>query len=172
MVGRFTRTPRKRFCTLCANEDLGNELHFLLKCNDPQIISFRSKYIPAVFTVVLPQIRISLLWCTICQIIRFANHDSWISRAICVLFMGLFGSWSFHYYPNHDPDNRIFWTGLSIYLLYQFYLFIVLIVIYLFIYFIHPALMFQKSHVTWDWTKEVELKVRSGSIMLQDFTLR
>ena len=83
--------------------------------------------------IVLPQIRISLLWCTICQIIRFANHDSWISRAICVLFMGLFGSWSFHYYPNHDPDNRIFWTGLSIYLLYQFYLFIVLIVIYLFI---------------------------------------
>ena len=85
------------------------------------------------FLIVLPQIRISLLWCTICQIIRFANHDSWISRAICVLFMGLFGSWSFHYYPNHDPDNRIFWTGLSIYLLYQFYLFIVLIVIYLFI---------------------------------------
>ena len=80
----------------------------------------------------LPQSGIFLLWCMICQIIRFANHDLWISRAICVLFMGLFGSWSFHYYPNHDPDNRIFWTGLSIYLLYQFYLFIVLIVIYLF----------------------------------------
>ena len=53
VLGRFTKpkTPRNlRLCTLCSNEELGNELHFLLKCNHPQIISLRSNYIPSAFT--------------------------------------------------------------------------------------------------------------------------
>ena len=51
VLGRFTRTPRnQRFCTLCASEETGDELHFLFKCNDPQIILLRSDYIPTVFT--------------------------------------------------------------------------------------------------------------------------
>ena len=51
VLGRFTRTPRnQRFCTLCTSEEPGNELHFLFKCNNPQISSLRSDYIPTVFT--------------------------------------------------------------------------------------------------------------------------
>ena len=85
------------------------------------------------YILVLPRSRISLIWCTICKYLRFANHDLWSSRAICELFIGLSGSWFFHYYPNHDLNHSILWTDLSIYLLYQFYLFIILIVVYLII---------------------------------------
>ena len=51
VLGRFTKTPRNlRLCTLCTNEELGNEFHFLFKCNHPQITSLRSNYIPSTYT--------------------------------------------------------------------------------------------------------------------------
>ena len=51
VLGRFTKTPRNlRFCTLCTNEELGNEFHFLFNCNHPQITSLRLNYIPSTYT--------------------------------------------------------------------------------------------------------------------------
>ena len=51
VLGRFTNTPRnQRFCTLCSNDEVGNEYHLFFECSHPQIISFRSNYIPTVFT--------------------------------------------------------------------------------------------------------------------------
>ena len=51
VLGRFTKTPRnQRFCTLCTNEELGNEFHFLFNCNHPQITSLRLNYIPSIYT--------------------------------------------------------------------------------------------------------------------------
>ena len=51
VLGRFTKTPRNlRLCTLCTNEELGNEFHFLFKCGHPQITSLRLNYIPSTYT--------------------------------------------------------------------------------------------------------------------------
>ena len=51
VLGRFTNTPRnQRFCTLCSNDEVGNEYHLFFECSHPQIISLRSNYIPTVFT--------------------------------------------------------------------------------------------------------------------------
>ena len=51
VLGRYTKTPRNlRFCTLCTNEEIGNEFHILFECNNPQIIPLRALHIPTEFS--------------------------------------------------------------------------------------------------------------------------
>ena len=51
VLGRYTQTPRNlRFCTLCTNEEIGNEFHILFECTNPQIIPLRALHIPTEFS--------------------------------------------------------------------------------------------------------------------------
>jgi hypothetical protein len=47
-TGRWNNTPRsERKCTLCINDDLGDEFHYLFTCSDSIIKNARTKFIPA-----------------------------------------------------------------------------------------------------------------------------
>ena len=40
----------ERFCTLCEDQSIGNEFHYLFICKKPTLVQMRSKYIPTYFT--------------------------------------------------------------------------------------------------------------------------
>ena len=45
----------ERFCTLCEDQLIGNEFHYLFICKTPTVVQMRSKYIPTYFTKILLQ---------------------------------------------------------------------------------------------------------------------
>ena len=50
-TGRWRKIPRdERYCTLCSDQLIGNEFHYLFICSNPTLNLLRSKYIPEYYT--------------------------------------------------------------------------------------------------------------------------
>ena len=44
-IGRMQQIPRsQRTCTMCTGSQLGNEVHFILRCSEPRLVEARDEY--------------------------------------------------------------------------------------------------------------------------------
>ena len=62
VIGRYRSIPRNdRICTVCSNNQVGDEFHLIIECSNPNIIKLRSKYVPE-WVLIRPSVAKCAAW--------------------------------------------------------------------------------------------------------------
>jgi len=65
-TGRWRNIPLdERYCTLCEDQLIGNEFHYLFICKKTTLVQMRSKYIPTYTSLMYPLIMKCTVYCSI-----------------------------------------------------------------------------------------------------------
>lgn len=69
VIGRYRSIPRNdRICTVCNNNQVGDEFHLIIECSNPNIIKLRSKYVPE-WVLIRPSVAKCAAW------VKGASHN-------------------------------------------------------------------------------------------------
>lgn len=84
-TGRWTNIPRdNRICTKCQSGEVGDEYHYLFKCECIEIVQLRNRYIPSYYTIFPNEVKmIGLL--KLCHIELLTNVCIFLKNIIALL---------------------------------------------------------------------------------------